>query len=71
MQRFVAGSRDQTSEQIRSLASVTQNLVDNRLPLENVLHVAPNAIANYQNIYYPPSGGVTGAFSFVNFANPV
>ena len=22
--------------------------------LENVLHVAPNAIANYQNIYYPP-----------------
>ena len=71
VQRFVAGSREQTSEQIRSLASVTQNLVDNRLPLENVLHVAPNAIANYQNIYYPPSGGVTGAFSFVNFANPV
>src|SRR6478609_9137474 len=71
VQRFVAGSREQTSEQIRSLASVTQNLVDNRLPLENVLHVAPNAIANYQNIYYPPSGRVTGAFSVANFANPV
>ena len=41
------------------------------MPLENVLHVAPNAIANYQNIYYPPTGGVTGAFSFVNFSNPV
>ena len=25
---------------------VTQNLVDNRMALENVLHVAPNAIAN-------------------------
>lgn len=71
VQRFVAGSREQTAEQIRSLAAVTQNLVDSRLPLENVLHVAPNAIANYLNIYYPPSGGVSGAFSFVNFSNPV
>ena len=71
VQRFVAGSREQTSEQIRSLAAVTQNLVDSRMPLENVLHVAPNAVANYLNIYYPPTGGVSGAFSFVNFANPV
>ena len=71
MQRFVAGSRDQTSEQIRSLASVTQNLVDNRMALENVLHISPNAIANYENIYYPPAGAVTGAFSLANFANPV
>jgi phospholipid/cholesterol/gamma-HCH transport system substrate-binding protein len=71
VQRFVAGSREQTSEQIRSLAAVTQNLVDSRLPLENVLHVAPHAIANYLNIYYPPTGGVSGAFSFVNFSNPV
>jgi phospholipid/cholesterol/gamma-HCH transport system substrate-binding protein len=71
VQRFVAGSREQTAEQIRSLAAVTQNLVDNRLPLENVLHVAPNAIANYLNIYYPPTGGVSGAFSFVNSSNPV
>ena len=53
VQRFVAGSRNQTSEQIRSLASVTQNLVDNKTSLENVLHISPNAIANYENIYYP------------------
>src|SRR6478672_11908178 len=70
VQRFVAGSREQTSEQIRSLASVTQNLVDNRMSLENVLHVSPNAIANYENIYYPPAGAVTGAFSLANFSNP-
>jgi virulence factor Mce-like protein len=47
IQRFVAGSRNQTSEQIRSLASVTQNLVNNKMALENVLHISPNAIANY------------------------
>ena len=55
VQRFVAGSRNQTSEQIRGLASVTQNLVDNRMALENVLHISPNAIANFENIYYPPA----------------
>ena len=41
------------------------------MPLENVLHMAPNAIANYLNIYYPPAARVTGAFSLVNFSNPV
>jgi virulence factor Mce-like protein len=71
VQRFVAGSREQTSEQIRGLASVTQNLVENRTALENVLHISPNAIANFENIYYPPAGAVTGAFSLANFANPV
>ena len=71
VQRFVAGSRNQVSEQVSSLAEVTQILVDNRSAVENILHITPNAVANYQNIYYPPSGGVSGAFSLSNFANPV
>jgi virulence factor Mce-like protein len=71
VQRFVAGSRNQVSEQVRSLADVTQILVDNRTAVENILHITPNAVANYQNIYYPPSGGVSGAFNLSNFANPV
>jgi virulence factor Mce-like protein len=71
VQRFVAGSRNQAAEQIRSLGAVTQTLVDQHMALENILHVAPTAIANYENIYYPASGGVTGAFSLVNFSNPV
>ncbi|MDO3634917.1 MCE family protein [Mycolicibacterium arseniciresistens] len=71
VQRFVAGSRNQTSEQVQRLANVTQVLVDNRLALENVLHITPNAIANFENIYYPNSGAVTGAFAFNNFSNPV
>jgi virulence factor Mce-like protein len=71
VQRFVAGSRNQTSEQIARLADLTQILVDNKMAFENVLHIAPNAIANFNNIYYPNGGSVTGAFSIVNFANPV
>jgi hypothetical protein len=71
VQRFVAGSRNQVSEQVSSLAEVTQILVNNRSAVENILHITPNAVANYQNIYYPPSGGVSGAFSLSNFSNPV
>ena len=56
MQRFIAGSRDQTAEQIQRLANVTQILVDNKMALENVLHVAPNALANAYNIYNPDTG---------------
>jgi virulence factor Mce-like protein len=71
VQRFVAGSRNQTSDQIQLLADLTQILVDNRRSVENVLHITPNAIANFENIYYPNGGSVTGAFSLANFANPV
>ena len=71
VQRFVAGSRNQTAEQIQRLAEVTQNLADNRLALENVLHVAPNAIGNGYNIYNPDTGTMIGGFAMSNFANPV
>ena len=72
VQRFVAGSRDQTSEQIQRLGQRhCRCCVDNRLALENVLHITPNAIANFENIYYPNGGSVTGAFSLSNFSNPV
>jgi phospholipid/cholesterol/gamma-HCH transport system substrate-binding protein len=71
VKRFIAESRDATSEQVERLADVTQNLADNRLKLENVLHVAPNAIGNGYNIYNPDTGTMLGAFAMGNFANPV
>jgi phospholipid/cholesterol/gamma-HCH transport system substrate-binding protein len=71
VRRFVAGSRDQTSEQIERLGDLTQVFVDNHMSLENLLHLAPTALANYENIYYPNGGAVTGAFSLVNFQNPL
>lgn len=71
VQRFVNGSRDQTSEQVQRLANVTQNLVDHRIDLENVLHVAPNAIANAYNIYNPDTGSALGSIVTNNMSNPL
>ena len=71
VQRFVAGTRAGTSEQIQRLANVTQVLVDRRSAVVNVLHAAPNAFANGYNIYNPDTGTVSGQFVFNNFSNPV
>lgn len=71
VQRFVAGSRNQTAEQVQRLGNVTQNLVDNKTNLLNVLHVAPNAFANGYNIYNPTTGSALGAFVINNFSSPV
>jgi phospholipid/cholesterol/gamma-HCH transport system substrate-binding protein len=69
VQRFVAGSRDQTAEQIQRLGNVTQTLVDHYKDLEQVLHVTPNALANGYNIYNPIGGGKVGAFVLPNTEN--
>ena len=71
VRRFIAGSRDQTAEQIQRLSNVTQNLVDHKTDLENVLHVAPNALANAYNIYNPDTGSVMGSFALTPFSNPI
>jgi phospholipid/cholesterol/gamma-HCH transport system substrate-binding protein len=71
VQRFIAGSRDKTAEQISRLADVTQNLVDHRLDVENILHGAPTAFSNGYNIYNPNIPGAIGSFIINNFSNPV
>jgi phospholipid/cholesterol/gamma-HCH transport system substrate-binding protein len=70
VQRFVAGTRDKTSEQVQRLVNVTQNLVDHRADLEQLLHVAPSAIANSYNMMDPRTGGASGVFIFNNMSNP-
>ena len=71
VQRFIAGSRNQTTEQIQRLNSVTQNLADNQMVLKNLLHVAPNAIGNAYNIYDPDTQSAMGGFALANFSNPI
>jgi len=71
VQRFIAGSRDQTSEQIARLADLTQILVDNKMALKNVLHVTPNAVANAYNDYDPDVGNIRGGVGLQNLTNPV
>ncbi|MBB3606882.1 virulence factor Mce-like protein [Mycolicibacterium sp. BK556] len=70
-QRFVGESRELTVEQIQRLTDVIRNLADNRKSLEQLLHVAPNAFANYYNVYNPDTGDNIGSIVFNDFANPI
>jgi hypothetical protein len=70
VQRFIAGSRDQTSEQITRLAHVTQILVDQKMAVQNILHLMPNVIANGHNVYNPDTGVIRGYFALPLFSNP-
>ncbi|MFM8598953.1 MAG: MCE family protein [Mycobacterium sp.] len=71
VKRFVAGSRDQATEQVQRLTDIVGNLSENQMALKNLLHVAPNAIGNSYNIYNPDTGSALGAFAPANFANPL
>jgi virulence factor Mce-like protein len=71
VKRFVANTRNQTAEQLQGLKDVTQTLVDVKMDLEQVLHVAPNSFANGYNIYDPDTGSARGGFSIPNLASPM
>ncbi|WP_179476097.1 MCE family protein [Mycolicibacterium vinylchloridicum] len=69
VQRFVAGTRGGAVEQVQRLAAVTQNLVDHRMDLEQVLHVAPTALVNTYDMFDPRTGTAAGQFVLNNFTD--
>lgn len=71
VQRFIAGTRDKTSEQLTRLTDLTQILVNQKMTVENILHVTPNALANGYSDYNPDTGTIRGNFAFNNFSNAV
>jgi phospholipid/cholesterol/gamma-HCH transport system substrate-binding protein len=70
VQRFIAETRDQTSEQIARLGDAIQPIVDQHMALENILHGAPTALSNFFNDYNADTGTIVGGFGVMDFANP-
>ena len=68
---FLNESNDSLIAQVGKLADFTQILTDHSDDIEQLLHVAPNGLANFYNIYNPAQGTVGGLLSLPNFANPV
>jgi phospholipid/cholesterol/gamma-HCH transport system substrate-binding protein len=58
-------------DQVGKLADFTQILTDHSDDIEQILHITPNGLANFYNIYSPAQGSVGGLLSLPNFANPV
>ena len=69
--RFVNDNRESLGITSDKLASVSQALHDSIPDIKDVLHVAPNTLQNFLNIYQPAQGTLTGALSVNNFQNPI
>ena len=58
-------------DSVGKLADFTQILNDHSDDIEQALHITPNGLANFYNIYNPAQGTVGGLLSLPNFGNPV
>jgi phospholipid/cholesterol/gamma-HCH transport system substrate-binding protein len=71
VQTFVAENREALGTTSDKLAGVTQALNDSLGDVEQLLHIAPNTLQNYVNIYQPAQGAATSVLALANFQNPV
>jgi phospholipid/cholesterol/gamma-HCH transport system substrate-binding protein len=71
VQSFVADNRETLGTTSDKLASVTTALNDSLDDIKQVLHVAPNTLQNYVNIYQPAQGAASSALVVSNFSNPI
>ncbi|BBX01668.1 Mce family protein Mce3D [Mycolicibacterium moriokaense] len=68
---FAADNTEAIGTASGKMASVTQALVDSIDDIKQTLHIAPTVLQNYNNIYEPANGSLTGALAINNFANPI
>ena len=68
---FVADNRQALGTTSDKLASITTAVNDSLGDVKENLHVLPNALQNFINIYDPVHGAISGILSFNNFANPI
>lgn len=69
--KFIADNREALGTTADKLASVTGALHDSIDDIEQALHLFPNTLQNFINIYQPTQQGITGALTLQNFANPI
>lgn len=71
VESFVSENREPIGIAADKLSSISTAVAASRDDLEQVLHILPTAVVNFNNIYEPANGSLTGALSVNNFANPI
>lgn len=71
VQGFIAESREPIGIAAEKLSSISTAVAASREDLEQTLHILPTTMVNFNNIYEPANGSLTGALTINNFANPV
>lgn len=68
---FIAENKESIGAATDQLASVTTAVHESIDDVEQALHLFPNTLQNFINIYQPTQQGITGALTMQNFANPI
>ncbi|HEY7051123.1 MAG TPA: virulence factor Mce family protein [Mycobacterium sp.] len=68
---FLHDNNDALIGQVNKLSDFTTLLSKQSDDIEQILHVVPNALANFYNIYDPAQGSAAGLVGLPEFANPV
>ena len=68
---FVTENREPIGLASDKLASITTAVTDSLDDLKQTLHLAPTVMVNFNNIFEPANGSLTGELMVNNFANPL
>lgn len=68
---FVADNREALGTASERLTSISEALTASIDDVKQTLHVLPNVVSNFVNIYDPAHGSITGILGINNFANPI
>jgi phospholipid/cholesterol/gamma-HCH transport system substrate-binding protein len=71
LQSFAAENREAIGTTSDKLTSITTAVVQSLDDLKQTLHVGPTVLQDFNNIYEPANGSLTGALAINNFANPI
>lgn len=71
VQSFVAENREPIGTASDRLASISDAVTASLDDIKQTLHIAPTVAVNFNNIYEPANGSLTGALQVNNFANPL
>jgi phospholipid/cholesterol/gamma-HCH transport system substrate-binding protein len=71
VQGFIADNREALGTASDKLASISKAVVDILDDLKQTLHAGPTTLQNFNNIYEPSNGALTGALAGSNMANPI
>lgn len=68
--RFLENNGERLSVGVDKLGRATEVVRDRRAEVESVLHIGPNAMSNFYNIYRPYQGTLNGVLAMNQMANP-
>lgn len=71
VQSFAADNREAIGTATDRLTSITNTLVGSLDDIKQTLHISPTVLQNFNNIFEPANGALTGALAGTDMANPL